>query len=412
MRTIQYLALSAMLLVTGCANEEKKTTEESTKTEQTTKENKTEKVTTESKASSEEGAIADQIDKDRPASNTTTMKLIDTISEGPITPKSVVANNKGQVIANNMMYQHTITVYDAKSHKLIKKLSDTVDFKKFGIEGFDKPVSGAPVEAVWTKDGKYAYVSQYQLTDHGAEAEDMCSAGKAIAESVVYRYNAEKQDWDQVIQVGRVPKYVALTEDNSKLLVSNWCDKSLSVVDTKTAKQTEQIPLNAMPRGIVSLPDNKTAYVTAMFSNEIYKVNLETGKSEMILQTGQRPRHLVLDNQGKTIYITVAGANELLKYDVATDKVIARATTGKEPRSMAISPDSTAVYIVNYDENTVSKFDTKTLKEITRVEAGFHPIGITYENTTGDVWVANYGGTISVYDDKVAAPNADLAIDK
>lgn len=404
MRAINMLLLSIILLIAGCGNEEKKeiandsAKDIATKTEQKNEDNKQEKESSETAA---DDITADQIDKDRPASNTTTMKLIDTISEGPITPKSVVANNKGLVIANNMMYQHTITVYDAKTHQLVKKLSDTVDFKKFGIEGFDKPVSGAPVEAVWTNDGKYAYVSQYQLTDYGAEAEDMCSAGKAIAESVVYRYNAEKQDWDQVIQVGRVPKYVALTQDNSKLLVSNWCDKSLSVVDTKKAKQTEQIPLNAMPRGIVSLPDNKTAYVTAMFSNEIYKVDLASGKSEMILQTGERPRHLVLDNKGKTIYITVAGANELLKYDVTTDKVIGRATTGQEPRSMAISPDSTALYIVNYEENTVSKFDTKTLKEIKRIDAGFHPIGITYENTTGDVWVANYGGTISVYDDKV-----------
>lgn len=407
MRVINILLLSFIMLITGCGNETKQEgSKESNKDSISKSEQKKEAknaVETEksSEVSAENDVTRDQIDKNRPASNKTTMKLIDTVSEGPITPKSVVANQKGQVMANNMMYQHSITVYDAKTRKLTKKLSDTVDFKKFGIEGFDAPVSGAPVESVWTKDGKYAYVSQYQLTDHGAEAEDMCTAGKAIAESVVYRYNAEKEDWDQVIQVGRVPKYVALTNDNKKLLVSNWCDKSLSVVDTKTAKETEQISLNAMPRGIVSLPDNKTAYVTAMFSNEIYKVDLESGKSEMILQTGERPRHLVLDNKGETIYITVAGANELLKYDVKTDKVIDRATTGQEPRSMAISPDSTAVYIVNYNENTVSKFDTQTMKEITRVDAGHNPIGITYENTTGDVWVANYGGTISVYDDKV-----------
>lgn len=390
MRAILWLMLAITILIAGCNNsaeqqKEKAPAKEINKDTNHKKENKSGQSETTLKY----------------PSNTTTMKLVDTIDEGPITPKSVVANGKGQVIANNMMYQHTVTLYDAKTRKMINQLSDTVDFKKFGIDGFDKPVSGAPVEAAWTNDGKYAYVSQYQLTDHGAEAEDMCSAGKAITPSVVYRYNAEKKDWDQVIQVGRVPKYVALTQDNKQLLVSNWCDKSLSVVDTKTAKETKQIPLNAMPRGIVALPDNKTGYVTAMFSNEIYKVNLKTGKSEMILKTGERPRHLVLDHTGKTIYITVAGANTLLKYDVVTDKVIAQAQTGQEPRSMAISPDSKALYIVNYNENTVSKFDSETMKEISRLEAGFHPIGVTYESTTGEVWVANYGGTISVYEDQI-----------
>lgn len=396
MRAIQWLLLAIIILIAGCNNSlEEQEEKTSSKVVQKNRNHNKEQINNKDKTS-----VKNENTLKYP-SNTTKMKLIDTIDEGPITPKSVVANGKGKVIANNMMYQHTVTLYDAKTRKMINKLSDTVDFKKFGIDGFDKPVSGAPVEAVWTNDGKYAYVSQYQLTDHGAEAEDMCSAGKAITPSVVYRYNAEKKDWDQVIQVGRVPKYVALTQDNKQLLVSNWCDKSLSVVDTKTAKETEQIALNAMPRGIVTLPDNKTAYVTAMFSNEIYKVNLRTGKSEMILKTGERPRHLVLDHTGRTIYITVAGANTLLKYDVATDKVIAQAQTGQEPRSMAISPDSKALYIVNYNENTVSKFDSETMKEISRLEAGFHPIGITYESTTGEVWVANYGGTISVYEDQV-----------
>ncbi|TDM14908.1 YncE family protein [Macrococcus bovicus] len=221
------------------------------------------------------------------------MKHLASLAEGPITPKSVVANGHGQLIANNMMYQHTVTLYDAKSRRLTQTLSDKTDLSAIGIH---QEVSGAPVEAVWTRDGKSAYVSQYQLTGLGAEAEDECTAGTGIQPSAVYRYSLDKKDWDQVIQVGRVPKYVALTPDNKQLLVSNWCDKSLSVVDTKTAKERKRIPLNSMPRGIVTLKDNHTTYVTAMYADEIYRVNLTTGKSEVALKTGSRPRHLVIDD--------------------------------------------------------------------------------------------------------------------
>lgn len=346
---------------------------------------------TEQGSGSEEGA-------DRPASATTEMVHVETIT-GDISPKSVVASGEGLVLANNMMYRHTVTFYDAETHELMQTLDDTVDAEAHGLQGQSGEISGAPVEAVWTSDGQYAYVSQYQLTDIGATAEDDCAAGEAIAESVVYRYSVAEEDWDQVIEVGRVPKYVALSPDDSTLLVSNWCDRSLSVVDTETAEENEQIPLNSMPRGIVVLPDGETAYVTAMYSNEVYRVDLSTGESKVAFTTGARPRHLVLDDAGEAMYLTVAGADQLLKIDPESGEVIDEVTTGQEPRSMAISEDGTALYVVNYDENTVSKFDAETLEELQREPTGGMPVGVTYEPSTGSVWVADYAGSLTVFDD-------------
>lgn len=333
------------------------------------------------------------------ASNTTGLNPLVTIDEGDITPKSVVSNNHGLMITNNMMYSHNVTLFDVETRKPVVELSDTIDADEYELEGLTGQVSGAPVEAVWTKDGKYAYVSQYNVTDHGATAEDNCFNGQAITPSMVYRYNAEQEDWDQVIRVGRVPKYVELTPDESQLLVSNWCDKSLSVVDTATAEETKRIPLNSMPRGIAVLPDNKTAYVTAMYADQVYRVDLESGESEVALSTGDRPRHLSLSPDGSLMYLVVTGSDQLLKLDAETAEVIDSTTTGDEPRTMDISADGTALYVVNYFENSVSKFDAETLEELDRQPAGYHPIGVTHDASSGEVWVANYGGTLSVYDD-------------
>ncbi|MDO5493381.1 MAG: beta-propeller fold lactonase family protein, partial [Nesterenkonia sp.] len=332
------------------------------------------------------------------ASAETRMSHAETVT-GDISPKSVVASGDGTVIANNMMYRHTVTLYDAESRELTQTLDDTVDAGDFDVEDVSGEITGAPVEAVWTSDGQYAYVSQYQLTGVGAPAEDDCASGEAIAESVVYRYSVEEEDWDQVIEVGRVPKYVALSPDDSTLLVSNWCDRSLSVVDTETARETEQIPLNSMPRGIVVLPDQTTAYVTAMYADEVYRVDLDSGESEVAFTTGERPRHLVLDESGEAMYLTVAGADRLLKIDPASGEVVDEVTTGQEPRSMAISADGTALYVVNYDEDTVSKFDAETMEEIQRETTGGMPVGVTYEPTTETVWVADYAGSLTVFDD-------------
>ncbi|GAA1816053.1 YncE family protein [Nesterenkonia flava] len=334
-----------------------------------------------------------------PAANTTTFVHENTITEPVISPKSVVANGHGLVIANNMMYQNTITLYDAEAQELHQELSDRISPGDFGIEGYPESVVGAPVEAVWTEDGQYAYVSQYRLEDMGAGAYDDCRNGDAVAPSAVYRYSVAEQDWDQFIEVGRVPKFVELTPDGSRLLVSNWCDHDLSVVDTATGEELMRVPVNSQPRGIAAMPDNRTVYVTAMYANELYQVDLETGEQEVIYDQARFPRHLVLSPDAQTLYVTFSQSDLLVAFDTETNEVIRSTATGREPRSMDISTDGTALYVVNYYEDTVSKFDAETFEEIERLPTGHLPIGVTYENTTGSVWVANYEGTLSIYND-------------
>lgn len=355
----------------------------------------------------EEGAGAAQSTTAAPTvpgdpSRSTRMEQEERIT-GDISPKSVVANSQGQVIANNMMYKHSSTLYDAETLRLEATVPDAVELADFGIEGRPGTSEGAPVEAVWTPDGRYAYVSQYQLTGEGggAAGSDDCSAGDAIGRSAIFRLDAATGRWDQVIEVGRVPKFISLSPDGSTALVSNWCDETVSVIDLATAQEVRTIAVDAAPRGSVILGDNRTAYVTAMYADEVYRVDLVDGTSEVVLETGDKPRHLVLSPDGERMYLTVSGADQLLELDPGSGEVLRSMATGREPRSMAISADGTALYIVNYYEDTVSKVDTETLTEIQREDTGSRPIGVTYEPTRRRVWVANYSGSIDVFDDNL-----------
>ena len=69
------------------------------------------------------------------------MKLIKTIY-GSISPKSVKSSGDGVVSAHNMMYRHSITVYDAKTFELLKTIPDSVSLQKYG---FSKSASIAEV---------------------------------------------------------------------------------------------------------------------------------------------------------------------------------------------------------------------------------------------------------------------------
>lgn len=340
----------------------------------------------------------------RMASSATRLRQIDRFTGG-ITPKSVDASGHGLVLANNMIYSHSITVYDSTSHKLVKRLPDSLDLSKFGFTKHKGVAQGGPVEAAWTKDAKYAYVSNYVMSGPGFKgfAKDECSPKSGFDNGFVYRFNARTMAWDQAIEVGAVPKFVAITPDQKKVVISNWCDFTISIIDRATAKQTKVIKLAAQPRGIVIMPDNKTAYVAAMYGNKVFRVNMETGEHHVIMDVN-RPRHLVLSPDSKTLYLAASGTNRVYKIDTATDKVVAEVVSGPEPRSMTMSQDGTALYVVNYFGKSASKITTADMKVVQQVPTDASPIGITYDDVTHQVWVACYGGSMLVFDDSKKAP--------
>ena len=332
-----------------------------------------------------------------------TLTLAKTIG-GPISPKSVDASDTGLVFAQNMMYRHSITVYDSAGN-LVKTIPDTVNLASLGIAG-GGTVQGAPVEAAFTPDSKYVYVSNYSMygPGQGPEGSDTCTPGSAKAAgdtpSYVYRINMSTLAVDQAIQVGMVPKYVATTPDGKYVLVTNWCSWNLDVIDIATAKVVADLPMGEYPRGIAVTPDSSTAYVANMGGSSVVKVNLSTLKAVSTFTVGQNPRHLVMDPAGKYLYVTLNSSGDVLKVDLSNDAVVAKVHTGNECRSLAISTDGTALYVVNYSSDSVTKLRASDLTSLQTVSTGVHPIGITYDATTGNVWVAIYTGEILVFADR------------
>jgi YVTN family beta-propeller protein len=320
---------------------------------------------------------------------------------GHLSPKSVTASPSGLVTAQNMMYTHTISVFTPDG-KLRSTVDDSVDLSAFGIDGHPGISRGAPVEAAFTHDGRYFYASNYSMygKNFGPEGKDVCTPATAADPSFLYRIDAETLKIDQVIPVGSVPKYVAVSPDDSTVLVTNWCSRTVSVVDVKTAKVVGTIPVGgAYPRGIAISPDSKTAFIAVMGAERIVKIDLASEKVSTFAHTGNGPRAILISPDGSYLYVTNNTSGTVSKVDAATGEVLKTVATGDEPRSMAISGDGLAIYVVNYKSSTVSKLRTSDLTTIDKTATDLHPIGVTYEPTTGSVWVACYGGSIMVYDD-------------
>ncbi len=334
------------------------------------------------------------------------MSLVKTIA-GHISPKSVAASDTGLVFAQNMMYTHTVTVYNSAG-SLVKTIPDTVNMASFGFPGHPGITHGAPVEATFTPDAKHAYVSNYSMygTGFGPEGNDDCTPASAEAagdtNSYVYRINTSTLAIDQVIEVGMVPKYLTVTPNGKYLLVANWCSYDLSVVNIAEGKQVARLPIGAYPRGLAVSPNSETAYVAIMGGDTVVKVDLNTLKEESSFPVGENPRHLVIDPTGRYLYASLNGPGDVVKINLATDTVIATTHTGDDCRSLAISADGRSLYVVNYSSDTITKLRASDLSILQTVPTGVHPIGITYDAMTGRVWVAVYSGQILVFGDRRA----------
>ncbi len=325
------------------------------------------------------------------------LKLLRTVGTN-ISPKSVVASGRGLVFAQNMMYKHSITVYD-RNGELVKTIPDTVDLSQYGITDHPGTSRGAPVEVAFSPDGTKAYVSNYSMygANWGPEGSDECHPSDHYDNSYVYRVDVKSLAIDNVIGVGAVPKYVATTPNGRYVIVTNWCTFDASIIDVATQKEVKRIPLGPYPRGIVVTPDSKTAYIAVMGGTSIARVDLADFSTSWIYGVGQGPRHLVLSPDGATLYATLNGEGKVAKIDAASGAVQAKVSTGQAPRSMTISADGRYLYIVNYESGTMSKVDAATMQTVQTLPTGFHPIGITYDRQTGDVWVANYTGSIMIF---------------
>jgi YVTN family beta-propeller protein len=303
------------------------------------------------------------------------------------------------VFAQNMMYQHTMTVYDAASGALVKTIPDGVDLAQFGFTGHPGISRGAPVEAAVDHAHRYMFASNYSMygANFGPEGSDNCGGPGGLSPSYVYRVSLKTLAIDKVGQVGMVPKYVAVTPDDKYVLVSNWCSYDLSVLDYNTLREVQRIHLGAYPRGIAVDGAKHVAYVAIMGSYDVARIDLGSFALSYFRGVGNSPRHLVLSKDGSRLFVTLNGDNRVVAVDTGSGQVVARTSTGNQPRSMAISSDGQALYVVNYLSNTVSVLKSSDLSVVNTFPVSDHPIGIAYEPVHHRVWVACYSGAILVY---------------
>jgi len=173
---------------------------------------------------------------------------------------------------------------------------------------------------------------------------------------------------------------LALMPDGARLLVANYENDSISVVDVKQRKVTQELDLRpgktdpkktGQPGGefpyavVVAL--NGKAYVSSERDSEI--VVLSTAQSLRVtsrIKVDGNPNRMILDAGGSRLYVTADNSDRLHVIDTNSDKVVSSLSLrapvgwgpnarlpGAAPNALALSPDSKWLYVTEGGVNAV-----------------------------------------------------------
>jgi YVTN family beta-propeller protein len=325
------------------------------------------------------------------------MVLIKTIG-GTISPKSVLASDSGLISAHNMMYNHSVTIYDANKAELVATVPDSVVLSDFGYTKYSGNYKGAPVEGAFSPDGKYLYFTNYAMYGKGfnREGHDTCSPASGYDTSFLSRINLESKKIDAVYPVGSVPKVVKVTPNNKYILVSNWCSYTVTVISVESGKTVKSIKIGRYPRGIAITDDSQYAYVAEMGGSNVHRIDLNDF-SHTLIPVGSNPRAIVLSPDQSKMYITMNLSGKVQAWDLVKNSTIKSVKTGQAARSLDISSDGSALFVVNFNSDTVSKVRASDMKILQTIKVCNEPIGVTYDSSTNRTWVACYGGALKVF---------------
>lgn len=146
---------------------------------------------------------------------------------------------------------------------------------------------------------------------------------------------------------------------NNTLVISNFSDDSISIIDLVEEKQIQKI---------------KLCY------NGQYASSLQFG-----------PHHIALDEKNKLLYVPNSWHNSISVIDLVQSKVMDTVFVGSHPSQVILCPKYNHIYVANTDSNSISVLNMDTLKLIIQIPTGQMPHGMAMTKDQERIFVGNYG---------------------
>ncbi|WP_452672896.1 YVTN family beta-propeller repeat protein [Streptomyces albireticuli] len=206
----------------------------------------------------------------------------------------------------------------------------------------------------------------------------------------------------ETIPVGRQPQHVVPSWDLKTLWVNNDRGHTLTPIDPATGKAGKTVDVHD-PYNLYFTPDGKYAVVMASMDRELVFRDAHTMKrmkTEPVNCKGVN--HADFSPDGKYFIVSCEFSGELLKVDTARMKVIAKQKLpfeGAMPQDVKISSDGKTWYVADMMADGIWVLDGDKFTEPSLMRTGKGAHGLYVSRDSRSMYISNRGeGSVSVLD--------------
>ena len=280
-------------------------------------------------------------------------------------------------------HDHSLSIVDIAGGKIVYKLELGKVWAGLAVDsagstvlvsgggplpmGFERTLARTPVDAVvresLSKPILRVSVQSDQITPlpglsiAGLAEKDRFIAGLAARDGALYVVNTEADTVYKLhaedgsvlasVKVGYRPFGIAISPDFQVVAISNWGDKSVSLLEPASLKEVSRIAVETHPNDLAYAPDGRL-FVANAGSNSVSVIAdgkvIETIKTSLDPQdpVGSTPDALAVSPDGKFLYVANADNNDVAMIDItgkADSRVLGFIPTGWYPSAVGVTPD-------------------------------------------------------------------------
>jgi YVTN family beta-propeller protein len=204
------------------------------------------------------------------------------------------------------------------------------------------------------------------------------------------------------IPVGRQPQHVVPSWDLKTLWVNNDLGNSLTPIDPKTGKAGKPVAVHD-PYNLYFTPDGKYAVVMASKDRQLVFRDAHTMKRVKTVPVScAGVNHADFSTDGRYFIVSCEFSGELLKVDTARMKVVGQQKLdfdGAMPQDVKISPDGKKFYIADMMADGLWILDGDKFGKPEFLHTGKGAHGLYVSRDSREMYISNRGeGTISIFD--------------
>ena len=188
---------------------------------------------------------------------------------------------------------------------------------------------------------------------------------------------------------------MAIANEFNRGFITNGTSSSVSVVDLKTLKVVNKIPVGKKPDAILYDPFSHRVFVYNGQSASVSAIDAANATVVSTVMLGGKPEFSATDRKGH-IFVNLEDKNEIVGFDASTLKIFARWSLkgGDEPTGLAIDVEHHRLFSVCHNK-LMFVLDSDNGTILAKLPIGAKVDGCAFDPATGMVFASNGEGTIT-----------------